>query len=292
MSDFFSLMPDIGALMEFSRWRKGQPDFGMRVKAIQTPPPDTIAAVILSPSVNDPLAKATDEMLAKWDRVFVTGISPYFNESRYFNAGIEAALKMDPKWIVIMCDDLKETEHFGSLVRHLVKLDNREYDTIWIEPRPDWYHSCDVYLTRISRAQALTERMIGNGRLMDFRKKFRVDKIVTPKHPIAKPFRYWLFHTFYPAAIQNPKMAFTLTGDLCIVSAEWCRQNLPVFDDRFIGNQDVDLSLRLAKARSTRVDFQIGSEIGGHYQPSITKALKELFNLAILNELLREGHYR
>ena len=292
MADFFDALPDIGSLMRFSQWRREQPDPNMSVEVENRLGSEVMAAVILSPSIEDEFARQTRVMLRNWARVFVTGKSPMFNESRYFNAGIEEALKLGSKWIVVMCDDMEEREHFASLLSHLLYLDNKRFDTVWINETPDHYHSCDACLTPLSSVQGLAERLMGNARLMDMRVKYQVENVVAFEHPIAKPFRYWLFHTLYPARLQHPSLRFRLTGDFCILSSEWCRANMPVLDDRFIGNQDVGLSLRLAKTRSVKVDFTLGSQIGGHYKPSLVKAEREVFNMAVLNELIREARYR
>ena len=290
MSSFFDNLKDSKELMAFAEWRKEQVDTEMKV-IMECPSANTITAVVLTPALDDGFASRTRDLLSYHSKVFVTGKSPFFNESRYFNAGIQEALKLNSKWIVFMCDDIREIEDMGLLTRHLHALNNQDTDVVWINPKPDNYHSCPAYLTPVSGLQNLAEHFTGNREFSYIRQKFGVKEIVTLENPISKPFRYWLFHTLYPAKFQHPTLKLNITGDFCILSSEWCRDNMPVFDSMFIGNQDVDLSLRLAKTRSVTIDFRIGSEIGGHYKPSVVKSMKELFNLSILNTYLREGRY-
>lgn len=242
-----------------------------------------VSFVILTPNPPPPSSNPLTE-------VFVYGRSAFFNESRWFNEGIRKALELGSRWIVVMSDDLYGIDSIKRFVGDLMLLDEKHFDTVWVNPAPSYYHSYWGYLSKRHPLEAYAG--LGHRRLGKLYRKFDVDLVFAPERPISKPRHYYCWNRVFPRPdIGEPH--FRMTGDFAVLSAEWCRKQGPkVLNETFCGWEDMDLSMRFRKATSIDLDFRIGSQVGMTIRPGMDKALRELFNLAIFNEYWRRGRYQ
>jgi hypothetical protein len=290
LREFYNNLSDVQDLMKFCEWRKGRaakPEIYIH----NGDAPSDVVTVVLTPDADDEYAMNCRHIFSHHPIVFSCGVSPYFNEPHHWNEGIKVALKLNPKWVVLSTDDMYEVDRFSSLTTKLSAIDNKVTDAVWVDPEPDGYHSCESFLAprlafeKIYRAIRSDDHRGVN----KFYKKFQIQNVVLLSRPVKSPFRYWLYHTVLPPSLYSKGEPFVMTGDFAVLSSEFVKWSK--FNELYPRHGDIDFSLRLRYAQTTSVDFKIGSYVGGHLAPGIKKAMKEITDLAIFNELLRMGHY-
>src|SRR5207245_2697596 len=124
---FYENLADTRQLVEFCMWRRdqrGEPGIYVHNK---DRPRETVV-VVLTPRADDRYALDCRKIFYNCPIIFVHGTSPYFNESYYFNVGIEEAQRYDPDWIILSSDDVYKVDDARILVEGLSRLDNREFD--------------------------------------------------------------------------------------------------------------------------------------------------------------------
>lgn len=294
MCRFYDSVPDVAGLKEFATWRTehvSEPIIHWRNEDRA----NNVIVVVLTPDIDDKYVRRCEELFSTTPIVFSTGRSPFFNEPHYYNKGMSAALSRNPDWVVFTGDDMFQVDDFAKLISQLRELDSEQYDNIWVSPEPSQYHSYEAYLSSrmvVERAYRTLRRGY-HGKLNEFYDKFGIQNVILPKNPIRKPIRYWLYHTMFPSILQKRLLSLKMTSDFTVLSSDFVRrQNGKVLNELFQTQADMDLSMRLISARCKSVDFKIGSVIGGHYGSGMRKAMREILDIAIFNQALRDGIYR
>ena len=211
---------------------------------------------------------------------------PYFNYSHSCNVGIKAALKYNPRWIVLSNDDMVKIDGPDVLLKELRKKDPERLSSLFT--RPTGYHSFPIcigvprsvigrtveYFYLLSRRNMNTGIFIKTGKLS---RKFGARWVFASRSEIFK-------RLFY-----RETRCYILTSDFSIFSGRWAKSiDGDAFDEAYInGVEDWELSLRICRDRTSYdfIDYEIGDLTGssiGDYWGS--RNLREVANMVYFDD--------
>lgn len=256
-----------------------------RAKIYEVDGDKEIVVVIPTADYNGEYAKTCRENIFKGLQiVFVESggrDDPYFNYARNCNFALRRALNYNPKWIILSNDDIYKIDEFSNLLMELSKLNNKNYDTVFINSTPDNHHFEAIHIIKYGFLDKIVlSKIKKNARVLEnLRDKYRINYGITGLKTIKSLVRLLLFSQI---------VRFINVGDFSIFSSDFIRKNGPkIFDEIFInGYEDIYLSFLLNKSkRFLRVNFSLGSYVGSFLGLSKSRALRSVFNQAYFNYL-------
>lgn len=273
--DFYSGFDNRISLIE---WMKSRPTGANYIREVEGD--KDIVVIIPTTDFNGKYSKTCrDEIFKGLHIIFVeSGEIPdfYFNLARNVNVGLRKAMEYKPNWIIVSGDDMYKIDQISVLCDQLRKLDNKEYDVVFITPSD--YHSRDVYVGKMTRIYLLHLKLIkGNfGReLYGLYKKFKVDYSAIPNREIYSLAFKRVFH-------------YTDFTDFFIFSSQFVKQNEGyMFDEIYINNrEDSDLSIRikLENAKIAYANYRIGDFIGSSLGTGNNRMLTGVASEVYFNE--------
>lgn len=124
--DFYNSFNSVIDLIKFLRSRK-RPEINIfRVVSDES---SEITAVIPTSTIKNKLVKLQIEKFRGVNLVFVESSGPYFNFSHSMNAGIDEAIRLNSKYIMLSNDDVFPTEDLSYFQKEVVKND-MNYDIL------------------------------------------------------------------------------------------------------------------------------------------------------------------
>lgn len=251
---FYSKFDTTKKLLEYSRRRPYN-----KHNIVEVNGDKRVIAVIPCKDANGKYAKNFRKIFSGFHIVMVeSGVDPLFNYAHNTNVGVERALSYSPKWIIVANDDLYEIDDPKAFRKKLLEIDDNEVDAVWINPEPEQHHCHYVHLVKIRPALSLLRALQG-----PFKRKFNS---TLRKFDVDYVLLYGQFKWYYSLFLKNEKR-FLDTEDFFVLSGKFVSKTFnkgKIYDEIFITcAEDAWLSMMLTEARSTYIDFKIGSIIGG-----------------------------
>ena len=285
-NDVIKFYDNFNTSEELIGWSRNRPHGRAKIYTVKG---DTdIVVVIPTADRHGKYAKNCEKEIFKGQQiVFVESggrDDPYFNYARNCNIGLRYALRYKPKWIILSNDDVYKIDSFLALKERLLKINNKMYDTVYIDSCPDNYHS---YKLLIGEAN----KFLLNYREHNEKSKKRLE--------IFKKFSSYPPIELLPTNIDSLKsLLIRLTikkkaivkqiGDFAILSGNFCEITREIFDENYINQvEDVDLSLRL-KNKAAMIKFRIGSYRGSTLDNNFIRSLRNLISYIYFNYKLKK----
>ena len=285
--DFYTRFKDTNALIKWSRSRPHG-----RAKIYEVHGRKDVIIVIPTADRFGKMAKDCEEIFRGQQIIFVEsgGLGDkYFNYARNCNVGMRYALKYKPRWVVVSNDDVYKIENLNILRDKLKKLDGKKIDTVFIDPRPGYYHSRPDNMARVRdwtmyiaycRLRGYPHLEIG--RLMrKFDSKYLIYNL--NRRGLKDSIRTILMRMIFKKVDD-----LFILGDFCVFSFDFVkRSGGKVFDETYInGGEDNDLSAIICKSkRYAQINFMVGSKNGGGNSLARggARRCRELFNFIYFN---------
>ena len=230
----------------------------------------SVTVVILTADFHGKYAKTCRDVIFKGLQIiFVeSGEIPdnYFHGAFNLNLGINKALEYDPKWVIYSSDDMYKIDDISILVGQLKKLNNKDYDAIFIPEST--YHSKYLFIGSPTKLYflylLLKHRKIGKN-IVEIYKKFDIKYVPVSKKAI-------LSMTF------KRILKYRDIVDFAILSPSYIKKSNGKFFDEIYINQrgDSDLSLRLHNRleRIGFVEFNIGDYVGSSFGLGLNREMR------------------
>ena len=275
VEDVIKFYDHFDAPEQLIEWMKNRPSAPMKIYEVEGD--KDIVVVIPTANHEGDMAKNCAKDIFKGQQiVFVESNGPFFNYARSCNYGLKYALKYNPKWIILSNDDIYKIDDISVLVKQLSNLNNINFDTVFIDPNPDYHHSDDSYVISYGFFDVtLLPLLYKFSKLKQIlRKKYKILYGVTNFKNNKNRLRYLLSKKVSP---------FIGVGDFAIFSSVFLGiKNYKVFDEVFInGYEDIALSLELYhRNRYLNIDFKLGSHISSSLGRSDSQILRSISNAA------------
>ena len=263
--DFYTRFKDANALIKWSRSRPHG-----RAKIYEVHGRKDVIVVIPTADRFGKMAKDCEETFRGQQIIFVEsgGLGDqYFNYSRNCNVGMKYALKYKPKWIVVSGDDVYKIDSLDILRDGLKKLDGKRIDAVFIDPRPDYYHSYPSSIVKIRNwTMYMAYRHLRRLPYLEidrFMRKFDSKYVLYDLNDRGSK---GSIRTILMKMIFKKIDDLFTVGDFCVFSLDFVKgSGGKVFDETYInGGEDCDLSVLIRKSkRYAQINFRIGSKNGG-----------------------------
>ena len=282
--DVLQFYNHFGNAEQLISWMKNRPTAPMKI--YEHKGEKDIVVVIPTTDHNGKLANNCKEIFKGLQIIFVESSGPFFNYGRSCNFALKHALNYNPKWIILSNDDVYKIDEISNLVMELLKLTNKNYDTVFINSDPDNYHSGISYIIR----SGFLDKVILPGinqffkKRMRLRKKYKIIYGVSGLKTIKSRLRLLL---------SNKLVKFTNIGDFSIFSSDFVQKNgSKIFDEVFINSyEDVYLSIFLNKnKKSFKVAFNLGSHVSSSLGSSKSNALRNIASSVYFNYLFKSEY--
>ena len=211
---------------------------------------------------------------------------PYFNYSHSCNVGIKAALKYNPRWIVLSNDDMVKIDGPDVLLKELRRMDPERLNSLFT--RPTGYHSFPIC---IGVPRSVIGRTIEYFYLLS-RKNMNTGIFLKTGKVSRKFGARWVFASrreIFRRLFYRETRCYILTSDFSIFSGRWAKSvNGDAFDEAYInGVEDWELSLRICSDRRSYdfINYEIGDLIGssiGDYWGA--RNLREVANMVYFDD--------
>lgn len=182
---------------------------------------------------------------------------PLFNYARNSNIGIQAALKLEPDWIIQSNDDMFKIDDVAVLRKELSNSDNRKYDTLFTSP-PGKYHSHTEGIGMRNGIRNLYYGVVSHAHRVrrNLENRFQIDYMIRPG-------------TGFSKIMLKHVESITMTQAFSIFSPNFLRKFRDgPYDPVYINNiEEFDLSylLNQKKERLGYVHYKIGDIVGGSF---------------------------
>jgi hypothetical protein len=202
----------------------------------------------------------------------------FFNIARNTNLGIEEAMKVNPKWIILSTDDMVKAEPIYNLTQQLSKIGNENVDVVFTRPQGK-IHSLRGFLGSPRSTYRIAIQFADKYRraMYKLNVKYNGKNYLTPV-AYSNIFNHFLYSKLTDAI---------WTVDFSIFSSGFIRKLLPkVFDEIYINaHEDADLSIRLVfeRARKAFVKYEIENLFGGSLGRGYDRNLRSIPSVSYLN---------
>ncbi len=202
----------------------------------------------------------------------------FFNVARNVNLGIEEALRVNPKWVIVSSDDMVRAEPISNLTRQLSRIDQESIDVVFTDPQGK-IHSLRGFLGSPRFTYRIAIQFAGKYRreMHKLNVKYNGKNYLTPV-----AYSNIFNHFFYSNLIDA-----IWTVDFSIFSGGFIRKLSPkVFDEIYVNaHEDADLSLRLIfeRARKAFVKYEIENLFGGSMGRGYDRSLRSIPSVSYLN---------
>lgn len=257
--------------VDLVKWMKSRPEGNKKRKIVEVKGDNDIVVVVPTIDSNSVYSKECKRVFKGQRMIFSENFGHkrdrYFNYAKVCNAGLQYALKYNPKWIILSNDDIYKIDEFRVLKKQLGGLDNRKLDVVFTN-KPNVYHSLPFWFAKRT-ALLRNYRKIRGG----IERLLRGDNERLLLEGIIERFdmRYCyfsldntsVFRSLFHKLMFRKIRQFYCTGDFSIFSANLIRKNKKLFDETYINNvEDTDLCMHFSKDRTAFVDYRLGDYIG------------------------------
>jgi hypothetical protein len=247
------------------QWMKERPKGVANIHEVEGD--SKIIVVIPTADFNGKYAKECKEKIFKgFHIIFVeSGEVPdlYFNYAHNCNLGILAAMRYNPKWIVISNDDKISYDDQSKLASELIKV-NMDRPLVVIPSN----NEISRILTHNVLGSMLTTLFKSNDKTFKKESEFGVIyKLYVEENDLL---RRLVSKVFFRQVLK-----MTLPGSFFIMNLQVCAKFYPeIFDETYInGMEDIDLFLRFYEnnEKIATIDYTIHDVIGGSFGKSIVR---------------------
>jgi hypothetical protein len=285
LEDILAFYANFKNAKELIKWSNNRSDYPYKIYEVEGD--KQIVVVIITIDYYGKYAINCRKLLKGFHLIFVvSGKTLFFNYSKDANNGLKNAIMYNPKWIIIMNDDLYGIDDPSILRKKLLKVDDIKKDVVYINPYPDNHHSDIIYLAK--------KRLLLNAvKLLPLGYYSNSEKILDKFHVM---YRFVSPKSHYHILFSKIKK-FRSVGDFLILSGNFIKEKYKrqetIFDETFInGYEDILLSLRLSEARSAQINFKIGSVIGGTATVSKQRYARNIANTIIFDSKVKELFFK
>lgn len=212
---------------------------------------------------------------------------PFFNFSRFLNAGFSRALDFDPNWVAYSGDDVFKIDDISKLKGGLSALDSQKLKTVFFTP-PGAYHSTPSMVVRFNSLFYLATFLLGGKqrRLSTLLRKYRLAFIPASPATLGRT----------PGFMYHVVSKYIDSNSVGVYSAAFVRacSGRP-FDEVYINNnEETDLSIRLtANSRDyTFVRYHIRTALGATLGQHEARVLRGIASLCYFNQRIDNGSLR
>lgn len=201
----------------------------------------------------------------------------YFNYAFAVNIGVKAALKYDPKWIIVSNDDIFKIDNLTKLMQDLKR--NEKYDTLFF-PKSNTY-SNNVVIAKPKFINMIRPFSYWRRNYAHIVKKFGL------KYEVLDFKRHGFLYKniFYKKIIRIKHHQ----SNFLVINSEFIKSmNNKLFDDTFInGHEDTWLSYKyLQESKFKQSSFNIGAYTGSSLGTGVNRAFREIVNEIYFEHLL------
>lgn len=261
-----------------------------RIKIYEVDGDKEIIVVVATADYNGQFARnCKDNMYKGLHMIFVESGSipdPYFSVSNSVNAGVNKAIKYNPKWIIISSDDLYKIDDISQLSNQLSRIKNNSVKTVFVSS--GIYHSKPMYLANPRVSYHLAVKFLSlfsdiwkyREEILKALQKFNGQNVyytlneysvLDKRTSIFDNVKMKLFHSLCFKKI----FSFINMLDFVVISGTYANEKGgKILDETFINEmEDTDFSVDMCRNRSNYafVDFQIGDYIGSSLGNTIAR---------------------
>lgn len=269
---FYHCFSDIKDMI---KWARSRPT--PKINIYEREGNSEILFVIPTPNVKDKLTENLTKSLGNFHIVYSESNGRYFNYAKSVNYAIKEALKYNPKWIIIMNNDIIIEDDINKLYLQLLNIDSKKVSAVIGAGGKDIFGLCKFnvlfHLLRVTKYKYKYEIL----------RKFKV------KYYKLLPMRSFRL-ICYPPVVSVRNLAFF--GEIVIVSPYYIsRNNGMLFDETYInGMEDDDLLLNIILKESyAKVYFKFKHLVGQSLGTSEPRHLRDLFNKIYFNYKIKKG---
>lgn len=270
-------------------WMMRRPNEQMRLFEISGN--TDIIFVIPTSDINGNYSRYCKLLYKNWYIIFVQSKGLNFNFGRSCNFGIQRALELNPKYIVISNDDIYKVDKIDKFTKNLLKLKSKP-DAVLIKPT---YNEPELNC-KITKIPLLTASIYYKLKALTIHfykfypallKKYDIKYLAVVSDP-NKSKGHQLNKFIY-----KPKAEFRLQGNFFALSRPFLKANHgKAFDETFINSfEDVDLFYKIKiKNNYTFIKFRIGAYDSGTFRFDKLHAFRGLANLIYFNYKIEKNY--